>query len=143
MPPRIWMPNVRMRLKLRPAPSEAGRVTVPEAGTEGTFRTQTLVVETPPQLTKVEAKTLLSSVYGMHIDQVASLNMMGSRQRIAFKPGDSRGTIKKEKDTKRFYVKLSSAVDVPTVPKQSLMPGWKDPAVGAVGTTPSAQGRPE
>jgi len=29
MPPRIWMPNVRMRLKLRPAPSESGRVAMP------------------------------------------------------------------------------------------------------------------
>ncbi|GAB0491165.1 hypothetical protein MMPV_002417 [Pyropia vietnamensis] len=130
MPPRIWMPNVRMRLKLRPAPSDAGRVRMPEAGTEGTFRTQTLVVETPPQLTKVEAKMLLSSIYGMHIDQVASLNMMGGRQRIAFKEGDNRGTVKKDKDMKRFYVKLSSAVDVPTVPKQSLLPGWTDASKG-------------
>lgn len=130
MPPRIWMPNVRMRLKLRPAPSDAGRTRLPEAGTEGTFRTQTLVVETPPQLTKVEAKMLLSSIYGMHIDQVASLNIMGGRQRIAFKQGDTRGAVKKDKDMKRFYVKLSSAVDVPTVPKQSLMPGWNGVSKG-------------
>lgn len=141
MPPRIWMPNVRLRLKLRPAPSEAHRVKMPEAGTEGTFRTQTLIVETPPQVTKVEAKMLLSSVYGMHIDQVSSLNMMGSRQRIAFKPGDSRGAIKREKDTKRFYIKLSSAVNVPTVPKQSLLPGLAGvAAAGGKGATPPAAG---
>jgi len=97
---------------------------------EGTFKTNTLIVETPPQVTKVEARLLLSSVYGMDVDKLTSLNIMGGRQRIAFKPGDSRGAVKKDKDMKRFYVKLTSPVEVPTAPKQSLLPGWMAPAEG-------------
>lgn len=114
------------------------RATSQETGVEGTFKTNTLIVETPPQVTKVEARLMLSSVYGMDVDKLSSLNIMGGRQRIAFKPGDSRGAVKKDKDMKRFYVKLTSPVEVPTAPKQSLLPGWTAPAEGGAGGAAAA-----
>lgn len=83
-----------------------------QSGTEGVFRTKEVVVETVKSMTKIETKRLLEAVYGVQVDTVHSLNRMGKRK------GENTIMAQKKKDFKRFYVKLSTAVDLPNVPKQ-------------------------
>lgn len=68
-------------------------------------------METIQSMTKIETKRLLEAVYGVEVAQVHSLNRMGKRRSehtlMAYQKGDF----------KRFYVKLSTAVDLPNVPK--------------------------
>lgn len=82
-----------------------------QAGTEGTFRTNEVVIETVQSLTKVETKRILEAIYGVEVDSVHSLNRMGKRR--------AEHTLQayKKKDFKRFYVRLTSPVDLPNVPK--------------------------
>lgn len=63
-------------------------------------------------LTKIEMRRFLESVYGMDIKDIHSLNVMGRRR------NESTIMARKGKDFKRFYVRLNAAVDVPNVPKQ-------------------------
>lgn len=62
-------------------------------------------------MTKIETKRLLEAVYGVEVAEVHSLIRRGKRR--------SEHTVQayKKKDFKRFYVKLSTPVDLPNVPK--------------------------
>lgn len=66
-------------------------------------------------LTKVEVKQFLSAVYGFNIAEVRSLNRMGRRR------NDRSLMPRAGKDIKRFYVRLTSEVNVPNAPKRSLL----------------------
>lgn len=82
-----------------------------QPGTEGVFRTNNVIIETVKSMTKIETKRLLEAVYGVEVAEVHSLIRRGKRR--------SEQTVQayKKKDFKRFYVKLSTAVDLPNVPK--------------------------
>jgi ribosomal protein L23 len=62
-------------------------------------------------MTKIEMKRLLEAVYGVEVEKVHSLNVMGRRR------GENTVMAQKKKDFKRFYVRLTSPVDLPNVPK--------------------------
>lgn len=109
-PPKIWMPNFPLRLKLK-APPKA-HVEMPPVGTEGVFKTKELVFETVQQMTKIEIKQFLQAVYGIDVNRVHSVNVMGKRK------GEMTSMPVQEKDFKRFYVKLKSDVELPNIPKQ-------------------------
>lgn len=82
-----------------------------QSGTEGTFKTTELVLETVQQLSKPQLKNFLTAVYGLDINRINVVNVMGRRR--------NENTImpKQEKDYKRFYVKLNDEVELPNVPK--------------------------
>lgn len=82
-----------------------------QPGTEGVFRTDNVIIETVQSMTKIETKRLLEAVYGVEVAEVHSLIRRGKRK--------SEHTVLayKKKDFKRFYVKLSTPVDLPNVPK--------------------------
>jgi ribosomal protein L23 len=82
-----------------------------QAGTEGVFRTNEVILETVQSMTKIETKRFLEAVYGVEVESVHSLNRMGKRK--------SEHTLLayKEKDFKRFYVKLTTPIDLPNTPK--------------------------
>lgn len=82
-----------------------------QVGTEGTFRTNEVIIETVKSLTKVETKRFLEAVYGVEVASVHSLNRMGKRH--------AEHTLQayQKKDFKRFYVRLTTPVDLPNVPK--------------------------
>jgi ribosomal protein L23 len=82
-----------------------------QAGTEGIFRTSEVIIETVQSMTKIEMKRLLEAVYGVEVEKVHSLNVLGKRR------GDHTIMARKKNDFKRFYVHLSSPVDLPNVPK--------------------------
>lgn len=62
-------------------------------------------------MTKIEIRRFLRSVYGIDVDRVHSLNVMGRRR------GEMTQMPVQGKDFKRFYVKLKSDVELPNVPK--------------------------
>jgi ribosomal protein L23 len=82
-----------------------------QVGSEGTFRTNEVILDTVQTMTKIETKRLLEAMYGVQVEAVHSLNRMGKRH--------SEHTLQayKKKDFKRFYVKLTTPVDLPNVPK--------------------------
>lgn len=82
-----------------------------QSGTEGVFRTNEVIIETVQSMTKIETKRLLEAVYGVQVDTVHALNRMGKRR------AEHTVMAHKKKDFKRFYVKLSTEVDLPNVPK--------------------------
>lgn len=86
-----------------------------QAGTEGTFKSDVLTFDTVQNLTKIEIKNFLEGVYGMNVEEVRSLNRMGRRR------GMKTNMPKQGKDIKRFYVRLSSEVDIPTIPKMEVL----------------------
>eukprot|EP00177_Eucheuma_denticulatum_P001822 GFKZ01003256.1.p1 GENE.GFKZ01003256.1~~GFKZ01003256.1.p1 ORF type:complete len:137 (+),score=18.28 GFKZ01003256.1:159-569(+) len=108
-PPRIWMPNFPLRLRLKPPPMV--QVAMPEQGTEGTFKTKHLVFETVPQITKLEIGEFLRNVYGIEVVKVNSLVIMGRRR------NEDSNMPRHGKDFKRFYVRLGSEVELPNVPR--------------------------
>ncbi|CAN8062596.1 unnamed protein product [Agarophyton chilense] len=111
MPPRFWMPNFPLVLRLK-APSRVyPHVKMPPDGTEGTFKTTEIVLETVQQLTKPEMMRFLRAVYGLDVKRIKTVNVMGHRRNeISRMP-------RRDKDFKRFYVKLNQAVELPNVPK--------------------------
>lgn len=62
-------------------------------------------------MTKIEMGEFLRNVYGIDVVRVNSLNIMGRRR------NEKTAMPRQEKDFKRFYVKLSSEVELPNVPK--------------------------
>ncbi len=115
MPSRIYLPNYVMKVRFAPSPMQRAIVAMPAAGKEGTFRTDVLTIDTTKNLTKIEMKNFLEATYGFHIAEVRSLNRMGRRR------NDRTMMPRAGKDIKRFYVRLTSMVDVPNVPKRSLL----------------------
>lgn len=94
---------------------QRANVVMPTVGKEGTFRTDVLTIDTTKNLTKIEMKNFLEAAYGFHIAEVRSLNRMGRRRNLK-STMPSAG-----KDMKRFYVRLTTEVDIPNVPKRSLL----------------------
>lgn len=78
---------------------------------EGTFHTSEIVLETVQQLTKPEMKRFLTAVYGLDVKRINSLNVMGNRR------NESSQMPRRDKDFKRFYVKLNQPVELPNIPK--------------------------
>eukprot|EP00178_Gracilaria_changii_P015636 TRINITY_DN437_c0_g1_i2.p1 TRINITY_DN437_c0_g1~~TRINITY_DN437_c0_g1_i2.p1 ORF type:complete len:122 (+),score=16.60 TRINITY_DN437_c0_g1_i2:133-498(+) len=111
MPPRIWMPNFPLVLRLKAPKQVHPPVKMPPAGMEGSFKTTEIVLETVPQLTKPEMMRFLRTVYGLDVKRINSVNVMGHRH------NDQSRMPRRDKDYKRFYVKLNHAVELPNVPK--------------------------
>lgn len=62
-------------------------------------------------MTKLEIKQFLRAAYGIDVNNVHSLVVMGKRK------NELSSMPVQEKDFKRFYVKLKSDVELPNVPK--------------------------
>lgn len=108
----VTVTNLRFVLcPLSPIWRRMSKILTWQVGTEGTFRTQEVVLETVQSMTKIEMKRLLEAMYGVQVERVHSLNVLGKRK--------SEHTLMayKKKDFKRFYVRLTTPVDLPNVPK--------------------------
>jgi ribosomal protein L23 len=62
-------------------------------------------------MTKIEARRILEAVYGVQVTGIHSLNRMGKRR------NEQTRMPKQDKDFKRFFVRLSTDVELPNVPK--------------------------
>lgn len=82
--------------------------TTVQPGTEGKFKTKHVVIETIPKMTKIEAKLFLENVYGVKVEKMNSL--VRTVRKVRSKQLDTT-------DIKRFYVELTSEVELPNVPK--------------------------
>lgn len=91
--------------------SRVGQLPLDQAGTEGTFRAQEVIIETTKHMTKIETRSILEAMYGIKVEQIHSLNRMGRRK------GETSMMPKQTKDFKRFYVTLTNPVELPNVPK--------------------------
>ena len=68
------------------------------------------MIETLPSVNKVEAKIFLEKIYGMEIEKIHSVNVLGKVRR--FGKHEYR-----TKAYKRLYVKLQEPVELPNIPK--------------------------
>lgn len=108
---KLWFPNFPLVLRLKPTPKQASRIEMPADGTEGIFKTNEIILDTVPTLTKPEIKNFLMAVYGLNVKKINSLVRMGTRR-------NERSEMPRQlKDFKRFYVTLHEEVYLPNVPK--------------------------
>mmetsp|Transcript_13920 Transcript_13920/g.37360 ORF Transcript_13920/g.37360 Transcript_13920/m.37360 type:complete len:119 (+) Transcript_13920:86-442(+) len=106
VPTRIFFPNFRLFLKLKPPPN----VRVDHLLPDDTFETDTIVVQTEPRITKPEIKQFMEKMYNLDIVKVNTLNVMHKRKK-------KQGYPKNTKEYKKAYVQLSSPVTLPLRPR--------------------------
>jgi ribosomal protein L23 len=70
-----------------------------------------VIIETVKSMTKIETKRILEAIYNIQVTGIHSLNRMGKRR------NEGTRMPMQENDVKRFFVRLSTDVELPNVPK--------------------------
>ena len=109
MPPRFYFPNVQMTLRFVPVLRE--QICQFTRSNAETFRTRYVVVKTRPFMNKLEIKQTLERLYGLKVEKVNTLNVLGKMRYLALNVRRRRA------DYKKAYVRLAEEVELPRDPR--------------------------